>query len=354
MPQKNQTDPANRTDTTHLNLTWTGNQFLDAQEQTDLMRSATEAMDITNRGDVWSDEVAAAVAARFDLPAPYVRVGAGATQLIDTLLRGAYQGLVVDVTPNFHLTATISRQQGWNYASVPVREPEDLLPSLEPYLDRPEAIIVLCSPRNPLGYQFPTADIAALLERARGLVVVDEVYADFAPDTAMRLVSEFPNLVVMRTFSKAWGLANLRIGFAVSQAFTRDGFPFWLMPNSVSGVAQHTALRLLAEPAAVEDSIRRTLECRERLVVGIARIDGIRVWHSDANYICLESPHAARIVAELRAAGYLTRLLHDLKDYPEDWPVGVRISVPRESEIDAVVKCVAAAHEAGERARTTG
>ncbi|MDN3260516.1 aminotransferase class I/II-fold pyridoxal phosphate-dependent enzyme [Streptomyces sp. CSDS2] len=337
----------------NLNLTWTGNQFLDAREQADVMRSATEAVDVTNRGDVWSNEVAAAVAARFYVPERYVRVGAGATQLIDTLLRGAYQGLVVDVTPNFHLTATISRQQNWNYRSVPVREPEELLPALEPYLDRPEAIIVLCSPRNPLGYQFATRDIAALLDRARGLVVVDEVYADFAPDTALRLVERFPRLVVMRTFSKAWGLANLRIGFAVSQAFAREDFPFWLMPNSVSGVAQATALRLLADPEAIEESVGRTLACRQLMTARLKEIEGIRIWPSDANYICVETPHAAEIVEELRAAGYLTRLLHDLKDYPEEWPAGVRISVPRETEIDTVVRCVATVQAAlDEQSRT--
>ncbi|MBT2399354.1 histidinol-phosphate transaminase [Streptomyces sp. ISL-100] len=329
-----------------LNLTWTGNQFLDPREQADQMMSATESIDITNKDDVWGESVAAAVAKHFDVPEEFVRVGAGATQLIDTLLRSAYQGLVVDVTPNFHLTATVSRQQGWNYESVPVREAGELLPALEPYLDRPEAIIVLCSPRNPLGYQFDLQDIATLLGRARGLVVLDEVYADFAPDTALRLVSQYPNLVVMRTFSKAWGLANLRIGFAVSQAFARQDFRFWLMPNSVSGVAQRTALRLLARTEAVHDSIRRARESREVLAAALEKIEGMRVWASDANYLCLESPHAQAIVEELLTAGYRTRLLHDLKGYPEEWPLGVRISVPQETELDAVVECVVRVHEA--------
>ncbi|MFB7056265.1 pyridoxal phosphate-dependent aminotransferase [Streptomyces vinaceus] len=335
-----------------LNLTWTGNQFLDPSEQAEQMMSATKSMDITNKDDVWGESVAAAVAAHFDVPEEFVRVGAGATQLIDTLLRSAYRGLVVDVTPNFHLTATVSRQQGWNYTSVPVREAHELLPALEPYLDRPEAVIVLCSPRNPLGYQFDLEDISALLSRARGLVVLDEVYADFAPRTALGLVSRYPNLVVMRTFSKAWGLANLRIGFAVSQAFAREDFRFWLMPNSVSGVAQRTALRLLAEPGAVHDSVLRAKACREELAAGLSAIEGVRVWASDANYLCLETAHAQAVVEALLEAGYRTRLLHDLKGYPVDWPLGLRISVPRESELDAIVGCVVRVHEAAVRPAT--
>ncbi|MFI9062439.1 pyridoxal phosphate-dependent aminotransferase [Streptomyces sp. NPDC053429] len=335
-----------------LNLTWTGNQFLDPSEQAEQMITATKSIDITNKDDVWGESVATAVAAHFDVPEEFVRVGAGATQLIDTLLRSAYQGLVVDVTPNFHLTATVSRQQGWNYTSVPVREADELLPALEPYLDRPEAVIVLCSPRNPLGYQFDLEDISALLGRARGLVVLDEVYADFAPQTALGLVAQHPNLVVMRTFSKAWGLASLRIGFAVSQAFAREDFRFWLMPNSVSGVAQRTALQLLAEPGAVHDSVLRAVACREDLAAGLRKIEGVRVWASDANYLCLETPYARAVVAALLEAGYRTRLLHDLKGYPEEWPLGLRISVPRESELDAIVECVTRVHEAAGRLTT--
>ncbi|MFJ3162754.1 pyridoxal phosphate-dependent aminotransferase [Streptomyces kanasensis] len=326
-------------------LTWTGNHFLDPAAHTARLLQAAEDIDITNKDEVWSRRVAEAAAAHFGVPADFVRVGAGATQLIDTLLRSAYRGLVVDVTPNFHLTATVARQQGWEYLAVPVREPGELLPALEPHLGRDDAITVLCSPRNPLGYQFPVRDVAALVERARGLVVLDEVYADFAPATALPLVERFPNLVVMRTFSKAWGLANLRIGFAVSASFAREDFPFWLMPNSVSGVAQRTALSLLADPAPVRDSVRRMHACRERLVAGLSGVEGLRLWPSDANYVCLETPRAAEVVEELGHAGYRTRLVHDLRGYPADWPAGVRIVVPPEPDVDRVVKGVLHAHQ---------
>jgi histidinol-phosphate aminotransferase len=325
-------------------LTWTGNQFLDPRGQMERFVAAVEALDLTNKDDVWSEAVARAAADYHGLDPSRVRVAAGATQSIDAVLRTLYRGLVVDVTPNFHLTATVSRQEGWNYTAVPVRERADLLACLEPYLDREGVVISLSSPRNPLGYQFSLDDIAALAERTRGHVLVDEVYADFASDSALRLVDRYPNLVVFRTFSKAWGLANLRIGFAVSAAFADPDFALRLLPNSVSGVAQRAARYVLAHPEAVESSIREAQAGRDRMIAELAGIPDLFVWPSDANYLCLESPVAEDIVKLVGEAGYEVRVVNELRGYPEGWPTGVRIVVPPEPDADVIVDCVRRAH----------
>lgn len=322
-----------------LDLTWTGNQFLDPARMSNIIVSVVGGIDVTTKDDVWAEGVVAAIASHTRIPGNRIRAGAGATQLLDTILRGAYRGLIVDVIPNFHLTATLSAQQGWNYTNVPVREPDELLPALAPYCDRPEAVIVLCSPRNPLGYQFNVLLVEELLSRAQGLVVVDEVYADFAPDTVLHLVDKYPNLVVVRTFSKAWGLANLRIGYAVSASFANDEVPSCLMPNSVSGVAQRVARHLLDHPREIRDSIKEAESCREYLRDGLIEIRGLHVWPSDANYLCVEVSRARELNAALRAAGYKTRLLHDLRGYPEHWPTGLRVTVPPRSHCDTILAC---------------
>ena len=292
------------------------------------------------KDDVWSERVAIDLAAHHGLRREHVRVGAGATQLIDLLLRALCRGPVVDVTPNFHLTATIARREGWEYHAVPVREPDTLLAALAPYLDRDDAVISLSSPRNPLGYQFSLAAIAALLDRARGPVLLDEVYADFAPQTAMRLTEEYENLVVVRTFSKAWGLANLRIGFAVSALFAEQGLVLPMLPNSVAGVAQRAARHLLAHPEPVRESVAAAQEGRAKMVAALEQLPGVHVWPSDANYICVETPLAQEIVAALAGIGYPVRLIDTLKGYPQDWPSGVRITVPPQAAADAVVTCI--------------
>lgn len=327
-----------------VDLTWTGSQFLDPAAHTAEIVTAMGAVDLTTKDETWCTSVAAACARYFGLPDGSVRVAAGATQLIDVLLRKHYRGLVVDVVPGFHLTATICRQAGWHRVAVPVREPGELLRALEPYLDRPEAVISLSSPRNPLGYQFPRATITTLLDRARATVLLDEVYVDFADFSALSLVPDYPNLAVVRTFSKAWGLANLRIGFAACAAFG-EGAYLPLIPNAVSGIAQRAARHLLAHPRSILESIAAAKESRDRMYHALREIPALRVWPSQANYLCLETPLAGELAACLDEIGYRARLLHELSGYPAGFPAGLRISVPRPPHDAAVAGMVAAVHE---------
>jgi histidinol-phosphate aminotransferase len=331
-------------------LTWSGSQFLDPHEHTARILAAVDRVDVTTRDETWCEWLAADIAQFHGLPAGSVRVTAGATQAIDALLRSLPRGPVVDVVPNFHLTATLAGQEGWDYRPIAVREPGELLSALRSHLDLPDAVISLSSPRNPLGYQFDLADVAALLEQARGTVVLDEVYADFAEDSALRLLPEHQNLYVVRSFSKAWGLANLRVGFAASTALC--GIPVGgpglrLLPNSVSGVAQRAVRHLLTHPEPVRDSIRSMRRCRDRMSAELAAVPGVRVWPSAANYLCLETQLAAETEAALAVAGYRVRRLHDLRDYPAHFPPGIRISVPPPPHLDVVVESVRACHAAG-------
>ena len=326
-----------------LDLTWTGSQFLDPRSHTAEILTAIGPLDLTTKDETWCESVAAAAATYFGLPTRSVMVAAGATQVIEVLLRGLHHGPVIDVVPGFHLTATLCAQEGWCRIPVSVREPGDLLPALEPYLDRPDAVFSLSSPRNPLGYQFPLADLATLVGRARGVVVLDEVYADFASATALSLVADHPNLFVVRSFSKAWGLANLRIGFGASIAF-QSGTRLPLVPNAVCGVAQRAARHLLAHPEKVLASIAAARHCRDRMIAAVRALPGVHAWPSEANYLCLETPAAGELAGRLADAGYQVRLLHDLRGYPAAYPLGIRVTVPGPPHLDKVVRVVAAVH----------
>lgn len=312
----------------NMDLTWTGNLFLDGSKYSEAMLASADGIDVTTKEDVWSEKLVLDIEKHFKLAPGCVRAAAGATQIIDAMLRGMYRGRVVDVTPNFHLTATVARQEGWNYVSVPVRHAQELEASLAPFLDSPETTIVLCSPRNPLAYQFPVDRVHALVRRSEALVIVDEVYADFAQDSLLRVLDDCPNLIVVRTFSKAWGLASLRVGFAAGMRLAGDKSALRLIPNAVSGVSQRAARRALREPSAVQDSILCMRACRTELASSLSATGQLHVWPSDANYLCIETPLADRMAAALGAAGYDVRKLHDLSAYPANWPMGLRITVP--------------------------
>ncbi len=322
-----------------MDLTWTGNQFLDQQHSLAVHMSAAQ-IDYTTKDDVWSETLAQEIEKYCDLPKNYVRVAAGATQLIEACLRALYRAQIVDVIPNFHLTATLARQEKWNYVSVPVRFPEELEPALTPYFEQEDTLIVLSSPRNPICYQFPLDILRRVAKHCKGYLIVDEVYADFASHSMLDFLQQHPNVIVMRTFSKAWGLANLRVGYAASAMFAEKKTALHLIPNAVAGVSQRAARFVLQHPEAVRVSIAQTRACTQEFIKQFQQIEGMFVWPSDANYICVETPHAHVLAKVLDELGYKVRELHDLKGYPAEWPQGLRITTPPQKDIDVIMQCI--------------
>ena len=171
-------------------------------------------------------------------------------------------------------------------------------------------IVFLCTPNNPTGNSLRPAAIEAVLRRFEGLVVVDEAYGDFAeqPSWVSRL-GEFPNLVVLQTFSKAWGLAGIRLGVAFASAEIIAYLGRIKMPYNVSENTQRLALAALAEAP-------RLVRLRAELLAGrawlAARLPALpivaRVFPSDANFLLTRfRPDAGAVYAHLLGRGIVVR-----------------------------------------------
>jgi len=146
------------------------------------------------------------------------------------------------------------------------------------------SVVFLCSPNNPTGRVESEESIAAALELAPGLVVVDEAYGQFAPRSAIELRAENPHLVVVRTFSKTWSLAALRLGYAIADpevvaAMFAVTLPYHL--DALKQAAGRVALRFAPE---MEDRTRRLVAERERLLEGLRAL-AVEVCPSDANFV---------------------------------------------------------------------
>jgi len=146
-------------------------------------------------------------------------------------------------------------------------------------------IVFLCSPNNPTGTVDPSATVAAILDAAPGLVIVDEAYGEFARESAMDLVDDARGLVVTRTYSKVWSLAALRLGFCVAPPWVVAELEKVVLPYHLdvsTQLAGTTALRFRAE---MEARVAFLVEDRERLAAGLDELDGITVFPSGANFV---------------------------------------------------------------------
>ena len=146
-------------------------------------------------------------------------------------------------------------------------------------------LLILCSPNNPTGNQFKTRDVRKILQEFKGVVVVDEAYVDFARYSTIDWLRDFDNLVVLRTFSKAFGLAGIRFGFLVSNKSIVEFVKRVTSPFNLNIVTQRLITLALKRWDYFEDRIRYIKREREWLRSNLDKIDGISPYHSDTNFI---------------------------------------------------------------------
>ena len=241
-------------------------------------------------------------------------LGAGSDQLIELISRAFLKpgDHTLSVTPTFSIYERCTRVHRARYEAVPLREDfsldvDGMLNSAKPRT----RIIFLCSPNNPTANQFDTDSIRSLLEGFNGLVVVDEAYVDFAGRSIIDLVDEYENLIVLRTFSKSFGIASLRLGYAVSNeelASTLD--ERFQMPYAVCSIALRVGLKLMDRVEVVRRAVKALKVERSRAIRLLNEIDGVRAFDSETNFILISLPVDSRMLYErLLEKGIIVRNL---------------------------------------------
>ena len=257
-----------------------------------------------------------ALEGRWDLPEGSILVGNGSNELLQALFTatlGPGRSLLMPA-PSFGLYAQMAMLAGGRAVALPLTEsmaydPEAWIEAVR--RERPE-VVLLCSPNNPTGSVYPAEAMARLLEEAPGLVVADEAYAEFSSlPGARRFLPEARNLVVLRTFSKAWGGAGLRLGYLMAAPGTAAQVRKALLPYNLSSVTAALGLLALENAALFEERAALLGTERARLREGLARFAGLGVYPSEANFLLVRFPGgiAGGVFGALKARGILVRRL---------------------------------------------
>eukprot|EP00962_Isochrysis_galbana_P021710 scaffold6413_cov121-Isochrysis_galbana.AAC.12 len=221
-----------------------------------------------------------------------------------------------------------------------------LLPALTAALTPQVKLIFLCSPGNPTSRLLRTADVEAVAAAATGaLVVVDEAYIDYAPDalSCAEMVGRIPNLVVMQTFSKAWGLAGARVGFAMAPEALVAVVDRVKAPFNLSALAEEAATRAVAAADKVREQRDGLLLERTRVAAALrAPAFGHavrRVVPSDANFLLVQIDDCRAVCEQLGRAGVVVRYRGDMLHCTEC----ARVSVGTREENDTMLAALARA-----------
>jgi histidinol-phosphate aminotransferase len=181
--------------------------------------------------------------------------------------------------------------------------------AIEEAIDPFTKIIFICSPNNPTGNSMRRNDIEIILNNFDGLVVIDEAYINYARQkTFIPELTEYPNLVVLQTLSKAWGLAGLRIGMAFASAEVIGYMNKIKYPYNISTATQELAMEALDELRTVNDWIQLTVEERERISDELNELDYVeKVFPSDANFVLVKMKDAIAVHQFLSKKGIIVR-----------------------------------------------
>lgn len=176
-------------------------------------------------------------------------------------------------------------------------QPEQILQAV----DVNSKILFICSPNNPSANKVNREDVLFLLENFHGLVVVDEAYIDFSDEPSfITVLDRFPNLLVMQTFSKAWGLAALRLGMAFASEDIIRILNKIKPPYNISGLTQDTVLAAINDKAKVDKMIQEILAEREFLKIELENLDFVKKIHpSHANFLLVKLPNANQVYDDL-------------------------------------------------------
>lgn len=263
-------------------------------------------------------------AARYGVGVDEILVGAGADEVLDIAVKAFLPpgGSAVVPIPTYAMYPVLTEQRPATVIPVP-RLPAKRGYALDAAAMRAAAstadLVWLCSPNNPTGLAEPDGAIAALLGelaadaagagRTPPAVVLDEAYVEFAGGSLLELRGTYPRLVVVRTMSKAYALAGLRVGFAIGAPATIAALAPFRPPGSVSVVSAAIAAAVLADPAVADEARRRVELERTRLAAGLA-FAGWAVGPSVTNFLLVDlgSPkRAAGVAEELLRRGLVPR-----------------------------------------------
>lgn len=229
----------------------------------------------------------------------YIFTGNGSDEAIDILIRifcnpGAESIIICPPTYGmYEVAAGINDVQVKRVLLLPETfslDVKGILSAITPDVK----IIFLCSPNNPTGNSMGREDIKKILTGFNGIVVVDEAYINYSSQQSLiSLLTEYPNLIILQTMSKAWGLASLRIGMAFASAEIIELMDKVKGPYNISGIAQQLALESLDKLQLVNQRIRSTVSERNKLIAELSGLSGIKkIYPSDANFILIRVENA--------------------------------------------------------------
>lgn len=238
-------------------------------------------------------------------------LGCGGDQMLSVVynvfLAGGLEVLTVE--PTYDMYRIVCSAYGLTYVPVPLKGDFSLdVDGILEKVSEKVGLIILCSPNNPTGNSFTEKDIRQVVEESKTPVLLDEAYAEYSGKTLVGLVGEYENLMVMRTFSKAFGLAGMRVAYLIADERVAEALRRIQLPYPIPSTSAVAASLMLQRRREVFEAVRRLVEERSLLLEALKGLDGVRPYDSETNFLLTKVPGNSKTIRErLRERKVLVR-----------------------------------------------
>ena len=303
------------------------------------------APDVNRYPDPRAPEVKKRLRTVMNIPDEYdILLGNGSDELIQMicLAIASPERVVMSPEPSFVMYSMLAGITGMKYQAVALRSDFslDLPATLDALKKHTPALLFLAQPNNPTGNLFPGEQVRTLVKNAPGLVVIDEAYTPFCDSDYLGLMSEFENVLIMRTFSKV-GLAGLRLGFLIGRPDWLAEFDKVRLPYNINSLTQAGAAFALEHFDAFREQAALIRADRKELLQALQDVPGLEVFPSEANFVLVRTfgIDAPRVHAELTKRGILVKCLDRAHPLLRNC-LRITVGTPEENS-----RCVAALRE---------
>jgi histidinol-phosphate aminotransferase len=276
-----------------IKLNFNENLFMPRVKQAKLVKELAEEIDLRLYPEDEEVKLREKLTSYIKVPKDFLVVGNASDELIDRIIRLFIEkgDIAISFAPTFTIPRLCVKRQEGEYITVPLLSnlQLDVKGMLSKFSDKTR-LLYICSPNNPTSTQYKQEDVEKLAKAFPGIVILDEAYGEFADYSFVPRIREFENMIILRTFSKAFGLAALRLGYAVANPelakILTEKTP---LPYPVSGFTLRMGSKMLDNVDFMMDSVREMKRERVKLIKALNEIDGVQAFDSQANFLLVNT-----------------------------------------------------------------
>ena len=328
-----------------VKLNFNENLFVDRTRQTPLIKQVADEIDLRMYPEDEVPKLVKKVAEYMGVPEDYIVIGNAGDELLDRMIRLFIEkgDTAISFAPSFAIPRLCVKRQEGEYVTVPLKSDFQLdVPAMLAIISEKTRLLYLCSPNNPTSNQMKPEDIETLAKAFPGIVIVDEAYGEFADYSFVPRIREFPNMIILRTFSKAFGLAMLRLGYAVANPelakILTEKAP---LPYPVSGFTIRMGVKMLENMDIMQSAVSALKAERGKLIKALNQIEGIEAFDSQADFVLMNTKMSAdQLYEKLLKRGVMLKKWGKLLQYDNCFRVTVGLPEMNAKLIEALKQIV--------------